>query len=244
MKVEQDIKDRFEDVDKRVSGADQHLKDMKSEMDVELKTRFEALDKRLEGTDKRFDDLKWFIGGITGTATIIFSVLMLALSWNYNTERTSLHQFETDLRTDLGKAESPPELQLLGSNGAPLSDQEVTVEFRTDKEGSLELYINYQLKNVGGGPSGPLYVKFYVSDPLRFSNRSTDDAHFQYEAYLNPTDLTLAEIPGQYSTGYDLNFVLDTKSIPPPGKYPAQLKMFYGKGKFVSAKFYLLVSQK
>jgi hypothetical protein len=242
MKMEQEVKDRFEGLDKRVLEADHHLKDVKSEMEVELKTSLEALDKRFVEIDKRFDDIKWFIGGVTGIATIIFSVLMLVLSWNYNEERTSLHEFEKDLKADLGKGELQPELELLGSNGELLSGQEVKAEFRTDKDGSMLVYIDYGLRNVGGGTSGPLYVKFYASDPINLTNRSTDDPNFQHEAYANPTDLTPSELPGKYSTDFNLHFDLAKNSIPPRGKYLAQIKMFYGKGRFVSAKFYLVVS--
>jgi hypothetical protein len=39
-------------------------------MDEDVKSRIEDLDKRFDSTEKRIDDIKWFIGGATGLFTL------------------------------------------------------------------------------------------------------------------------------------------------------------------------------
>ena len=96
-------------------------------MEDDIKSRFDETDKRLATTEKRIDDVKWFIGGIASLFTVVFAVLTLILSWNYGNERASLRDFQRDLRVDLGKAEQIPELLVLGENGKELNGQCKTI---------------------------------------------------------------------------------------------------------------------
>lgn len=204
-------------------------------MDDDVKTKFEDLDKRLTSSDKRFDDMKWYFGGVTTLFTIGFSVLTLILSWNYSNEKASLRDFEKEMKVELGKVEARPDLQLLGIDRQPLEGQELKAEFNEKENGDMFLVINHFLRNIGEGLSGPLYVKVYSKDPLILDSRSTDEPKFKYEATITPKDLSPNEIPGRYSSEWFHNLYLPQKK-PPKGKYDVLIKVYYGKGRVAQAQ--------
>lgn len=82
-------------------------------MKEEIKVRFEELDKRIEINEKHFGDIKWYFGGVTSLFAIGFSVLVLVLSWNLNSEKIALREFQKDIKSDIGKIDTPPNLVLL-----------------------------------------------------------------------------------------------------------------------------------
>jgi hypothetical protein len=213
-------------------------------MENEIKVRFDELDKRLESAEKRFDDIKWYFGGVTGVFMIVFSLLTIILSWNYKTEKDSLREFQKDIRVELGKVESPPELEILGTNGLPLANQEMEATFEKKEDGMVFLKLNHFLKNIGNSSSGILNVKIYTSEPIIFRAKSTDEPKFKYEEYIYPKNLEPNELPGRYSSDWVLDISLKNETIPPNGKYPALIKIFYGKGKIAQANFTILVAQK
>ena len=112
-------------------------------MDEETKARLEELDKRFSSLEKRLDDIKWYFGGVTALFTFGFSVFALVSSWTYGSERASLRDFQNELRAEVGKVEPPPELQILGVDGDPLSGEEVPVKFRTNPDGTKDMLITY-----------------------------------------------------------------------------------------------------
>ncbi|MFA4904309.1 MAG: hypothetical protein WC600_16365 [Desulfobaccales bacterium] len=213
-------------------------------MDDEIKVRFDELDKRLVSAEKRFDDIKWYFGGVTGVFMIVFSLLTVILSWNYKAERDSLREFQKDIKAELGKVESPPELEILGTNGLPLANQEIEATFEKEEDGHFVMQINLTIRNIGDSLSGPLYTKIYSSNPINFLFKSTDEPKFQYEFYIDPKNMPLIELPGRYSTEITYNLRLKHKTIPPNGKYPAMIKIFFGKGKISRANFTLVIAQK
>ena len=127
-------------------------------MEDDVKSRFEEGEKRYAGLEKRFDDLKWYFGGVTTLFTIGFSILTVVLSWNYNSEKASLRDFQRDLRADLGKIDLPPDVELLGINGSPISGQDVQARLDVDKDGGHYLSISHLLRNRGEGGTGPIHA--------------------------------------------------------------------------------------
>jgi hypothetical protein len=219
------------------------ISNMEQAMDHDIQARFDELDKRLATTDKRFDDIKWYMGGFATFVTFAFGLLTILMSWNFSNERTSLREFQRDLRADLGKVEVPPELELLGVDGSPLANQELEAQFDKDKDGNSRLVINHFLRNTGNSLTGPMYVKIYASEPIRLGNRSTDEPKFKFETPILPSSLDPSEIPGKYATEWWHKIYLHNQVMPGPGKYPMLVKVFYGKGKVVQAPFILAVSQ-
>ncbi|MFZ5447144.1 MAG: hypothetical protein ACOZFS_00700 [Thermodesulfobacteriota bacterium] len=228
-------------------------------MEDEIKVRFEELDKRLASAEKRFDDIKWYFGGVTGVFMIVFSLLTIILSWNYKGERDSLREFQKDIKTELGKVESPPEIELLGTNGSALANQEMEVTFGRElsvrsswdpegkeQKGNIIIFINFFLRNAGNASSGPLNLKLYTNEPIKFKDptKSTDEPKFQYETYLLPQYFVPNELPGRYSCDLRYGWTMDTATIPPNGKYPALIKVFYGKGKIAQAHFTIVITEK
>lgn len=131
--------------------------------DKDIDDRFGAVEKLIGHTEKRFDDVKWYLGGAATLFTIGFSVLTLILSWNYNTEKAGLLEFErdirTDIKTDLGKMDVPPDLEILGINRELLSGQEIVAAVEKDKDGSVGVTIDHILKNKGGTSTKVYYGK-------------------------------------------------------------------------------------
>jgi hypothetical protein len=212
-------------------------------MEDEIKSRFDEADKRLLSTEKRIDDIKWFIGGLATLFTVGFSVLTLILSWNYSNERASLRDFQRDLRADLGKIEQAPELLILGTNGAELSGQEINATVVKDKAGDSKITIPSVYRNKGLGTTGPLYVKIHTRKPLALDSRSTDEPDFEFELYIEPKDIQPSELPGQYTTAQESWFYLVGRVPPKPGKHPVLMKVFYGKGKVARAGFTIVIPE-
>jgi hypothetical protein len=216
-------------------------------MEDETKIRFDELDKRLSSSEKRFDDIKWYFGGVTGVFMIVFSLLTIILSWNYKSEKESLREFQKDIKTELGKIESPPQLEINGPNGKPMNNQEVTVDLLKEESEGKTFYrmtIYFFLRNIGNSPSGPINGKIYTNEPIVLRADSTDEPNFHYEDYWLNKYLEPNELPGQFSCQLNYTLYLLTERFPPKGKYPALFKIFYGKGKIAQAHFTIIVDHK
>jgi hypothetical protein len=209
-------------------------------MNESVKDSLEEIDRRFAASEKRFDDLKWYLGGMAAFFTIWFGVLTLVLSWNNNSERESLRQFQQNLREDLGKSEATPQVELLGDDGQQLTGQDVVAAFKIENM-QPHIVISHVLKNAGSGPTGPMTVKIYTSGQLELERRSTDEPRYQYEVVIS--DLDPSELPGGLSSGWYHSIRLPQEELPPPGKYPSLVKIYYGKGKMTQAQFNLIVPQ-
>jgi hypothetical protein len=205
------------------------------------KQRFDEIDRRISASDKRIDDLKGYLAGGATLLSIWFAVLTLVLGFNYNSDKASLRDFQKDLREDLGKSIANPELVLLGLDGQSLSGQELEAKFWPEASGT-KITLDFSIKNSGNGATGPLTVALYTVDPIKLNLKSIDERNFKYEATIDPKYNEPSEIPGQYSSEWFLTCWMATKEIPPPGKYPALIKFFYGKGKVVQSNIYIRVS--
>lgn len=215
-------------------------------MDDQSKARFEMLDQRSEFSEKRIDDLKGYMGyaaaflGLLFTAW--FTVLTYVLSSNINTEKAELLDFQTNLRQDLGKSLALPVLQLLGVDGEPLDGQKVRARFEKPDKGELRLAIDLSIKNTGTGSTDPIYVKIYSKKPLQLVDASTDEKQYDYETVIRPDQLGLNQIPGGLSTAYSYWVDLISGVLPPPGEYPALVKIYYGKGQVAKAQITIVLS--
>lgn len=110
--------------------------------------------------------------------------------------------------------------------------------------GSLSLRFDYAIKNMGMSPSGPLNEKIYISGPIKFNHLSIDEPKFKYETYAPQKVHDPSEIPGgNYTIQYTLTIGIENKQIPPKGKYPILLKLYYGKGKLICANFNLIAGK-
>ncbi|MFI5330896.1 MAG: hypothetical protein ACHQ2F_07655 [Desulfobaccales bacterium] len=63
-------------------------------MDDDAKVRFEELEKRIASDEKRFGDIKWYFGGLASFCIMVFSVLFIVVSCNFNYEKNSLSDFK------------------------------------------------------------------------------------------------------------------------------------------------------
>jgi hypothetical protein len=218
-------------------------------MDDETKARIESLDKRLDGVQSRFDDVKWYIGGATGVFTLIFSVLTIMGSLNFNSQKEDLGRFETSIKTDLGKYSEAPEVTLLGPNRQQLSGQDVPGRIEAcrsqacfNAKASFLLYIDFTISNSGNSSSGDMFVKLYSSEVHLFDSTSDEIRDkYAYEDHVDAKDLSPNPIPGKFSFVWHPNFWL-LGEPPPPGRHPALVRVFYGNGRTVQAPITVVIT--
>jgi hypothetical protein len=81
-------------------------------MDDEIKSKFDDFDRRISSVDKRFDDIgkrfddvKWYITGASTIFTIIFAVVGLIFGMNINSEKTDLRETMNKITNQATKSE-------------------------------------------------------------------------------------------------------------------------------------------
>jgi hypothetical protein len=201
------------------------------------------IEERLAAAEKRFEDLKGYLGGAATLLTIWFAVLTIVLSVNYSSEKASLRDFQRDLREDLGKSAAAPDIKLFGIDGKPLDGQSVTATFEENEPGKFKINIDYVINNSGLGATGPMTTKLYTVNPIKLLQISTDESHFEYQAMIRATPNEPDEMQGGLSFERTDDFKLTGTGLPPSGKYPALLKVYYGKGKVAAASFNIVVTK-
>jgi hypothetical protein len=213
-------------------------------MDDDVKARFEDFDKRIAGSDKRFDDLKWYFGGVTTLFTVGFSVLTILLSWNYKSERDNLRDDVRQMKEDLGRLEVPAYLELRTPTGEDAQGHEITARFERDNTSSkFWLGINLAVRNTGDSSTGALYFKLYTNDDeLHLNHPSSDESNYKYEDVVDPTNFGNLSNPGKLSREVIFSMALWNGRLPKPGSYKALMKMYYGKGQVATASVTFLVS--
>jgi len=192
--------------------------------------------------------MKWYLGGVTGLFTvfgIFVSGFILVASWNFNSERIALRDFQKDIREDIGKSDAPPNLVLLGKNNEPIDNQDIVGKLFKDDDGTIKLGFKYTAKNDSKSSTGPLHIKIYSCDPIQLNHRSTDETKFDYEDFIKEKNIDPKELPGgNYTLEYTLEFSIFYKEPPTNKKFPILLKIYYGKGKVVQSIFNLILVQK
>ena len=163
--MEDEVKTRFEDLDKRLDGTMSAVDD-----------RLDDIGKQLAGTEKRVDDLKWFTTSLFGLFTVAFGVVAVMGGLNFNSERTAIEKRVEEIKSDLlGKRQPQPKIELYTRENKPLQDQEVPAAFeKDDKDGTSKLVVVLIFKNSGDGSSGLMYIKFYLT------KRATPVGHQEY----------------------------------------------------------------
>jgi hypothetical protein len=211
-------------------------------MDDDVKSRFDEVERRHASLEKRIDDVKWYVTGVATVFGVIFGLVSLVMNWRFEDEKTTLRQFQTQIREDIGKGEPPPRLELLALNRALLSGQDIKVDV-VPGDKFARINFSHFISNKGDGATGPLWVKLYTNDPLRMSNASVDEAKFKYDGFISPGGLAPSELPGKFEMQFYLSFELAGPDNPPAGRYPALLKYYYGKGRVTEAPITLVIGE-
>ena len=110
-----------------------------------------------------------------------------------------------------------------------MEGQRVTARFEKSDKGELQIVFDHFVKNTGTGPTDPMYVKVYSKKPLQLDTVSTDEKQYDYETVIDPSKLEPNRLPGGLSIAWTHLLVLASGVRPPPGEYPALLKIYYGK---------------
>jgi len=209
-------------------------------MEDEIRFRFDDFDKRFQTLEKRFDDVKWYFAGAATMFAVFISLFTLVAGSNFSNERNSLQQFKSDLRADLGKVESVPDIELLGLNGEPLTGQEVPVRIEKSQDGNMHMVVEYAIRNKGAGNSGLMFLKVYSRPPIELAHGSFDEKDFRYEEYVNASSFDPNDIPGgNYDSDYTARIAVNGEVA--PGRYPLMLKVYFGKGKVAQSRFTISV---
>ena len=224
-------------------------------MDDEIKYRIEDLDRRIVTTDKRideqskrFDDVKLFIGGTSTLFTAIFGVVVLVFGLNYANERQSLRDFQKKIEDQVTKGEDT-KLEVLAIDGTSLSGYVIEAKIENyplsakpnaapDPAGAPHMTFSFLLRNAGDSSSGPIYIKIYTGGGLKLSQKSSDESSYVYEDYLTPDYLDPNSIPGKMTITHNLRIFLPEGTETKAGRYPGSLKVYYGRGKVVSAQMF------
>ncbi len=211
-------------------------------MDDRDKLRLDKFESRFQYLEKRHDDMRFYVGVPAAFLGVIFGLFSYFANSNFKDERTQLRDFEQDMRSDLGREDAYPNLQLLGFNGDPLTGQVVPAKVTAEEKGEKLLEFAYVLRNVGTRTTRPMFLKLYSSQPIQLGNQSTDENTFKYEAFVAPDKFNPGQLPGgNYSSAYTVHFVLANDV--PSGRYPVLLKVYYGDGKVVQAQFIVNITK-
>lgn len=222
-------------------------------MEEDVKNRFEDFDKRLSSSDKRIDDIKWFFGGLTFLFTLVFSLSSYFGHMNFIAERErlddeieSLSEFKDQVIKDVGLKTGPIKIELKDINGSDLDGKEVrahtSIEWEKNQK-KLYVTIYHVIRNSGTSLSGPLFLKVYTSDPLTLSSGSADEKKYQYENVLTPDEYNPTGIPGGIELFWHIKMQLGTDELPSAGKYPALIKLYYGNGQFEQAFIHIVIPE-
>lgn len=193
-----------------------------------------GFENQIEVVNKRIDDLKWSINLYAGAVSLLALALSIFLGLKLSSEAESLRDLKKELREEvkesLGKTAKLPELTLTGLDGEPLQGRELKATFTTRDDGSVWLSFDVVVKNIGRATSGPIFTKFYTTEPLVLHAASTDEPEFQYEDFIEPESIKPQSLPAGVSLHYKMSFILKPSTVFSEGKYPALFKLSYGDG--------------
>jgi hypothetical protein len=216
-------------------------------MDDDIKFKLEDIDRqiaavstRFDDQGKRFDDVKTLLGGMTAIFAVIFSVITVVASWNFNTERAELRAFEEDIRRQtLGIGDA--DMTLYGQKNSLLSGQTIpaTLANAANNVRGPGLEFLFGVHNSSTVASGPLYVKLYTKADLPLAFPNADEPIYQYEYTIGPESLHPPIIPGGMSMTEGLHVDVPNIEEIKAGLHEVLLKVYFSKGKVVSAPFIL-----
>jgi hypothetical protein len=233
--MDDEAKYRLDDADRRISTLDKKIDDQ---------------GKRFDDQGKRVDDIKWAIDRISAIFAAIFTLLVLVAGINYVTDRNRLESAEKEITDRLNKTDDS-KIELFTSDGkkylrAPLVKFPQTNKPNTSADpvnGVPHLTFSFVSKNTGNDSSGPIFIKIYTADGLQLDHPSSDKSNFKCEAYLPPDTIDPNTIPAQMSIANDLRVWLPDPSDVKPGKYPALIKLYYGKAKIAYAPIVFVIPE-
>jgi hypothetical protein len=219
-------------------------------MDEESKLRFDDVGRnilttnaRFDDQSKRLDDVKWMVGGTSAIFAVIFSVITLVAGWNYNSALTQLHDFEEDIKRQLLKIDDT-KLELFNVDGSALSGQAIIVKLEKDPYQQDRIFGNFSfmLRNSGETSSGDMFIKVYSSTGFELNTPSSDEKQYNYEFVFVPESLHPVSVPGGMSIIERMHLYLPNPESIKPVKYDGMIKVYYGRGRMVSAPVFWNVS--
>lgn len=190
------------------------------------------VEERFNQIDKRIGDIKTFVTATSSILIAVFVTLGIFAGINLLVERNRIKELAQDLREKvdiaLGQAAQRPEVIILKSMDTKLSDQVLSAKLEKREGGGKNLVIETILKNKGNKATGPLFLKIYSSDPIRFSRSSTDEKDFAYESFISPENIEGKILPAGVSLLYTWRFTVQDDLETIQGDFPILLKIYYG----------------
>jgi hypothetical protein len=190
------------------------------------------VEERFNQIDKRIGDIKTFVTATSSILIAVFVTLGIFAGINLLVERNRIKELAQDLREKvdiaLGQAAQRPEVIILKSMDTKLSDRVLSAKLEKREEGGKNLVIKTILKNKGNKATGPLFLKIYSSDPIRFSRSSTDEKDFAYESFISPENIEGKILPAGVSLLYTWRFTVQDDLETIQGDFPILLKIYYG----------------
>jgi hypothetical protein len=208
-------------------------------MEQEIKDRFEQIDKRIS-------ELITMLSVFSGIFTIVFAVFSILIAVNYNSEKDRLLEIEKDLKSEvktaLGQFAQPAKVIVLGKDGRELNNGgEIRAVLETDLQGSKQLVTKIILKNAGGNPSSPLFVKIYTTDPIVLAAGSTDEKDYKYEGFVAPESMKPNILPAGASIDYGIGLPASRTIRELKGRFPALIKVYCGQPESYRLQIYIVL---
>lgn len=219
-------------------------------MQQDSKDRFEQVDKRLDDLKSYLSLGSAIFTVIFAIVSIMFTWNLQSERANLrelekdlkDEVRTSLGKLDEPPRIEIY---TPDKVPLSGQSIDVSFDNKANTDNADEKrKGKVMMSFLCIFKNESSSSSGSIALKLYTRDPLNFVQVSTDEPDFKYEYFSPPEEISPHEMPGGLSIGMLMEFDLETSTIPDEGTYPALLKVFYGKGRIARTTFNLIASHK
>jgi len=205
------------------------------EMDDDVKARLEGLDEKVSAVDKRIGDVRWGVNLAFGLIGFVVALALVLGTLNLKAEKDGLQEFRKEVKTEIGRGEASPDVELIGANRRPLADQTVVGKLAKDEAGNSVLTLPYFIRNSGDGLTGRMYLKLYTRDGIPLVGESADEPNYKYELAINPDQLNPNELPGKYEAQWVTRVSFGKDPGPARGSHPALIKVYYGKGRVARA---------
>jgi len=205
---------------------------------MDTKNTQDTSQNQLKRVETRIEDLKWAVGLFAGVLALLFAGLSVMVGINLSSEKTSLRDFKDELRAEvreyLGKS-SKPNLALMTADGLELHGATVDAWLAPNEKGP-QIHFRWVIKNVGKGRSGPIFARFYSTN-VPFPDPDVEKTGYKFSTFIEPEKFSPSEVFGGASVLYTAHIGIDESLQSLDSKPEILLRLFYGEGQTVDAKF-------
>jgi hypothetical protein len=248
---------RMADEEQRLQALEQHV----AQINITLTGGEDDL-RRRKDLRRQMRHMRQYIGILVSVFVGLFAVLgiVAALVHNSDTseraqfearlrsefnegldrERVDRQKFETTLRDQIIAKTAMPKLSLYNIDGAPLAGQEIKLDTTYDNATTPRINFIFIVRNESDTLAGPLYFKFYFSEPLITVFASVNDEKLSYEFTFHTEDLATKSIPGNFQETVGFGVPLTDQAVIKKGRYRGMIEIYSDRGKLIGTPMYFV----